>query len=384
MRETPDKKPAVSEAEHLLDNRKERNLTMRYLAFATFVGLLLSLSPSLAPSPAGERLHYQLAADYAAKDNGHAVLVMINGKAVFERYDNGHTATTPSHLHSATKTFWAPVVAAMIEDKLISSFDEPASETITEWKNDPRKSKITVRHLLTLTAGLVQDSVNLQGHNRPTLAPDLYKHAAGLKADKEPGESFLYGPSCFYALGELMKRKLAAKKQTPLEYLRQRILDPIGAKHGEWVHDKSGNPHTPNGAYITAREWIKFGQLLLDGGRYQGKQILRKELLRFEGSKANPGYGMTAWLNLPGGRGATPNQVSNPKDKAGWIYPNGLTDIYMAGGAGGNRLYIIPSKKMVIVRNGESPSFSDAVFLGLLFDGKAPEGAAQSARSRPL
>lgn len=77
------------------------NQVMKYLAFATIVGFLLSLSPWLAPSLAGERLHYQLAADYAAKDNGHAVLVMLDGKIVFERYDNGHTAATTHHLHSA-------------------------------------------------------------------------------------------------------------------------------------------------------------------------------------------------------------------------------------------------------------------------------------------
>ncbi len=142
------------------------------------------------------------------------------------------TAAAPHHPFSATRTFWGPVVAAMIEDKLISSFDEPACETITEWKSDPRKSKITVRSLLNLTAGLAQDITNLQGHNRPTLAPDLYKHAVGLQANKEPGESFLYGPSCFYALGELMKRKLAAKKETPLDYLKQHILNPIGSNIG--------------------------------------------------------------------------------------------------------------------------------------------------------
>jgi CubicO group peptidase (beta-lactamase class C family) len=95
----------------------------------------------------------------------------------------------------------------MVEDGLIASFDEPAWKTLPEWKDHPRKSRITLRHLLTLTAGLVQDLPALQGLN-PS-APHLYAHAVGVRALREPGTSFRYGASCYYVLGEIMKRKLA-------------------------------------------------------------------------------------------------------------------------------------------------------------------------------
>jgi CubicO group peptidase (beta-lactamase class C family) len=315
-------------------------------------------------------LHFQLAADYSARGSGHAVLVMVDGKVVFERYDNGWTADKPHNLYSGTKTFWGPAVAAMMEDGLIGSLDEPVSETITEWKSDPRKQRITIKQLLDLTAGLVQDVVNLQG-DRTTLAPDLFRHSIGVRTITEPGARFSYGPSCYYVLGELMKRKLATRRQTPLQYLEQRILQPIGLRTGEWVHDKAGNPHMPNGAFVSARDWLKLGELLLNKGQYHGRQVIRSDLLRFEGSRANPGYGFTAWLNRPGGSSSEGRQVvSSPTDPGGWIYPRGLPDLYMAGGAGGQRLYIIPSRNVLIVRMGEAPAFNDAVFLGLLFDGR--------------
>ncbi len=130
---------------------------------------------------------FKQAADYSARHGGRAVLVMVAGKTMFERYDNGFGPDTATHLHSATKGFWGPVIAAMIEDELITSFDELASKTLPEWKEHPRKSRITLRHLLTLSAGLVQDVVNLQGHDRPTLAPDLYKHAIGVSAARRAG-----------------------------------------------------------------------------------------------------------------------------------------------------------------------------------------------------
>jgi CubicO group peptidase (beta-lactamase class C family) len=322
-----------------------------------------------APAWAQTPEQFRASADYSARHNGHAVLVMVDGKIVFERYDNGHSADQPHNLYSGTKTFWGPVVAALIEDGLVTSLDEPVSRTITEWRSDARKSRITIRNLLDLNAGLAQDIQNLQREDRPTLAGDLYKHALTVRSVAEPGERFVYGPSTYYVLGELMKRKLAARKQSPLQYLEQRILTPIGVRVGRWTRDRAGNPHIPNGAYLTGRDWLKFGELLLHRGKHQGRQIVRPELLQFVGSTANPGYGFTAWLNKPGGRSSSGRgAASSPSDKGGWIYPPGLPDIYMAAGAGAQRLYIIPSRRTVIVRFGQSPRFIDREFLARLLD----------------
>ena len=335
--------------------------------------------PGAVPTPENSKR----AADYSAKHGGRAVLVMVAGKTVFERYDNGFGPDTATHLHSATKGFWGPVIAAMIEDGLIGSYDELASKTLPEWKEHARKSRITLRHLLTLSAGLVQDVVNLQGHARPTLAPDLYKHAIGVLAAREPGATFQYGPSCYYVLGEIMKRKLAARKQAPLDYLKQRILDPIGVKVGDWVHDASGNPHIPNGAHLTARNWAKYGQWLLQGGEWNGKQIVAKELLDelVKPSKANPGHGLALWLNQPGGRGAVgvAGQRSDPGDKAGWIYRGDHSNLFAALGAGKCRMYVIPSLEMVALRQGDSKidRFDDYTFLSLLLTGRSPDSASQ-------
>ena len=327
---------------------------------------------TLAPDAAT----YKKAADYSAENNGRAVLVMRKGEVVFERYDNGFDAETSTHLHSATKGFWGPVIAAMIEDGLIESFDEPASKTLTEWANHPRKSKITLRHLLTLSAGLVQDVENLQGHERETLAPDLYRHAIGVMALREPGAQFQYGPSCYYVLGEIMKRKLTVKQQTPLDYLKQRILNPIGVTTGEWVHDASGNPHIPNGAFLRAKEWAKYGQWLLQGGEWEGKQIVRKDLLEelIVPSKANPGHGLALWLNHPEGQGSHPLQATPKGSPGGWIFHDGCTDLFAALGAGKCRMYVIPSLNMVALRMGDSERdrFSDDTFLRLLLTADTP------------
>ena len=325
---------------------------------------------------------FKKAADYSAQNNGRAVLILHKGEIAFERYDNDFDADTSTHLHSAKKAFWGPVIAAMIEDGLIESFDELASKTLPEWTNHPRKSRITLRHLLTLSAGLVQDVEKLQGEDRDTLAPDLYQHAIGVPVMWEPGSRFQYGPSCYYALGEIMKRKLAPKEQTPLDYLKQRILDPIGVKTGEWIHDAAGNPHIPNGGYVTARDWAKYGQWLLQFGEWEGKQIVRKDLLEqlVVPSTANPGHGLALWLNRPDGQGSSPLQKTPKGAPGGWIFHDGCTDLFGALGAGKCRMYVIPSLDIVALRmcDEERDRFNDNTFLHLLLT--AGKSVAESAK----
>ena len=314
----------------------------------------------------------QLAAEYSARHKGRAVLVLLGGQVICERYDNGHTADKPVHLHSATKSFWGPVAAAMLQDGLMMSLNEQVADTVTDWQSDGRKRRITVRELLNLTSGLRQ-AHPLKDPLRDPRTSDKYQHAIGLEAAFEPGARFIYGPNHYYVLGAWMKRKLANRNQSPVDYLKQRILDPIGVKVARWDHDPSGNPDMPNGAYLTARDWARFGQLLLQGGEWDRKRIIRKDLLElcFEPSKANPGYGLTFWLNRPNGRG--PQILGNPVAPkgaaAGFIFPEGYPDLFMAAGTGKNLLYVIPSLKMVVVRQAEGEQikgYDDAVFLGLL------------------
>lgn len=325
-------------------------------------------------------LDTEAAAAYSAKNAGRTMLVMVDGELVFERYSNGATAKTATHLFSATKGFWGPVVAAMIEDGLIESFDEPAIKTLPEWKSDPQKSRITLRHLLNLSAGLDRDLEKLQGHARETLADDLYKQAIHEPLVFRPGTRFQYGPVCYYALGEILKRKLKAKKQSPRDYLKARILDPIGVTWSKWVEDKSGNPHLPNGSYFTAREWIKYGRWLLQKGTWKGKPIVKRELFEelLKPSEQNAGHGLALWLNTPGGYGVVRarGMSSSPDDEGGAIYRDGHPDLFAAMGAGKCRMYMIPKRNMVVLRQADAgedeldQDYDDSTFLSLLLTGK--------------
>jgi CubicO group peptidase (beta-lactamase class C family) len=315
-----------------------------------------------AQNALSEQQRYKLAAEYSEQSRGLSVLVMKGDKIVFEEYQNGHSADRPWMLASGTKSFSGVLLAAAIEDGLIRSFDEKVSDTITEWKNDPRKSKITIRQLLSLTSGIEVGQIG---------RVPMYSEAINSTSSYDPGTHFEYGPVPFQTFGELMIRKLRPKNETVMSYLKRRVLDPIGLKVASW-RDFDGQPLLPHGASLTAREWAKFGLLLKNGGRWNGKQIIRKTLLDelVKGSKTNPAYGLTFWLNKPGidPRGQPTQARFEDISRTGLV---GVNELYMAAGAGNQRLYIIPSLDMVVVRQGRLAPYDDREFLTRLLLGRS-------------
>ena len=309
--------------------------------------------------PLSEQERYKLAAEYSEQNNGTAVFVIKGDKVVFEDYKNGFLGKFPHFLASGTKSFVGVMAVAAQEDGLLK-LDDKVSDTITEWREDERK-QITIRQLLSLTSGI--DA----GEN---LSPPSFSEAAGYKTKHQPGEVFEYGPVPFQVFGELMKRKLAPKNETVRQYLNRRILDPIGMKIAYW-HKIDGDLDLPGGAFATASEWAKFGLFLKNGGSWEGKQIVSKKLLDecFVGTKANPAYGISFWLNSAG-----VNAAGNAIRVRDELNVNGVMtqiakDLFLAAGAGNQRLYVIRSLDLVIVRQGNFGKFDDREFLGRLILG---------------
>ena len=285
---------------------------------------------------------FKPAADYLSTCNGHALLVYRDGQLVFEDYLNGYRRDDPHRLASGTKSFVGVLAAMAVGDRLIK-LEERVASTLTEWQDDDRKKQITIRQLLTLTSGIAGGDVG----DVPS-----YKDAVRLAEAKfPPGEKFQYGPVPFQCFGELLRRKLEPSKETVESYLQRRLLGPIGLKPSFWRKDAHGNPNLPSGAHLTAREWAKFGLFVLNKGAWEGKQLVSEKLLAecFQGTKAHPTYGLTFWLNASDER---------PRD------------LVMAAGAGKQKLYIVPSQKLLIVQFAEaSRRFQERELMRLVLDG---------------
>lgn len=341
---------------------QDKNITTAAIVVFVIVCLLFIVSYSSAQTKQlTEEERYQLAADYSAETHGVSVLIVKGDKTVFEEYQNGKSSDAPHFLASGTKSFSGVMLAAAIEDKLVKDFDEKVSETITEWKADKQKSRITLRQLLSLTSGIDAGEIG----RVPT-----YAEAINFPVRYEPGTKFEYGPVPFQIFGEVMRRKLAPKKESVMDYLKRRILSPLGLRVAFWRNGFDGHPLLPQGANLSAREWAKFGQFLKAGGKWGDKQIVPKKLLDqlTVGSKANPAYGLTFWLNRVG---IDPRGAATAVRVEAGAGGDAVKDLYMAAGAGNQRLYIIPSRDLVIVRQGNFGRFDDREFLGRLIFGKA-------------
>ena len=307
------------------------------------------------------------AAKYSESRRGAAMLVIQNGRTIFEHYANGGSASRRWPIFSGTKSFWGIAALAAVQDRLFR-LDDPVSDTITEWKSEPRKSQITIRQLLSQTDG-IEGASRLQ---RPSMR-DRNALAIQLPVIAGPGTAFIYGPSHLQIFAELLRRKL--KGRSTIGYVESHVLNRLGLGHLNYKKDTRGNPLPATGFELTACEWARLGELVLGNGNYHGRQIVPASLARetFVGSQVNPSYGLTFWLNhqASGGREADIERMLDlPWQNAEWtgvcICKDAPADMVVALGSHYQRLFIIPSLKAIIVRQGSGRSFSDAQFLRLV------------------
>jgi CubicO group peptidase (beta-lactamase class C family) len=335
---------------------------MPFCALLVFAALSAPSSAQLPPQLTQQNL--EMAANYSEAQDGVSILVLHKGQVVFERYPDGHSADEAHWLASGTKSFCGVMAAAAVQDGLLT-LDERVCETIAEWKDDPLKAQVTIRQLLSLTSGIRPGSVG---------RPPTYAEAVESAVIDPPGTMFRYGPASFQIFGEVMRRKLAATNEDPLAYLKRRVFDPIGLQFDAWRKGKDGNAQWPSGAKLTAREWSKFGHLLLHKGEWNGKKLVDKDTLDacFKGNPANPMYGLSFWLpseaKKQGAKVASPRR-NRTNDIS---FAPGAPEIVMAAGALGQRLYVVPSMELVIIRQGTGPHFRDQDFLQRFFKGEAP------------
>lgn len=300
----------------------------------------------------------QAAIAYSTGRAGAAVLALRDGKPVCEGYSGAGGADRPMEIWSGTKSFVGLMAAAAIQDGLLT-LDEPVAKTLPEWRDDAQEARVTLRQVLSLTSG-VRSQVG---------RPPTYADAVAIPLSTPPGEAFSYGPGPYQLFGEVMRRKLVAAGQPgdPYLYLKRRILDPIGLVPGGWRRLPNGDALLPQGAVLTAGEWVKFGELVRGGGVWEGKPLVDRAAFAelFKGSAANPSYGLTFWLpnpnNAPPTRGAG-SDINRAPDLP--------RDLVLAAGAGNQRLFIIPSRKLVVARLAEfdggpqpGPRWSDAEFI---------------------
>ena len=270
----------------------------------------------------------EAAVRYSAKHGNEATVIMLDDEIAAEEYGNGFNAEKAHALYSGTKSFWGPLAIRAEEDGLLR-LDENVAETIDEWRDDVAKRQITVRMLLSLTAGF--------GFGGLGSAVPPYERAIATPLKNTPGATFTYGGVPLQIFGALLSRKLEAASlgDSPHEYLMKRLLAPARVDVASWRILGDGTKPLPTGAFLTAREWLRYGS-------YVAKR--RDEFAAcFQASEAHGRYGLGWWLD--------PEQ-----------------SFFYASGSGGQGLYIIPAQDLVAVHFGKSSSYRHPAFLKSLLN----------------
>ena len=217
---------------------------------------------------------------------------------------------------------------------------------------DALKEKIKVKHLLSMTSGLPGESTGILG--MPTAVDSgPFECALGKTANRfglwagkltaEPGSRWDYSDvgMCHLAL---MFSHITGREME--DYLRERVLDPIGIENLSWdIQGGSGfmgphtNPHT--GIHISARELARFGYLMLNKGKWEDRQLIPEgwvDLATASSQQLNPDYGYTWWVNTNG-----------------TCWPGLPRDMFALMGYRSNKCYIIPSLDLIVARVGSGP-----------------------------
>lgn len=270
---------------------------------------------------------------YLEEKHTRGFIILVDGKIVVENYFNGHSASTNWYWASAGKTLTATMVGIAEQENHLNINDKVSDYLGTGWTSLPlaKENMITNKHLLTMTSGL-DDAVN-----EDCITPDclVYKTDAGTR--------WAYH-NVYVKLQDVVA---ASTSQTYSSYFNSKLRDKIGM-NGAWI--QSGN----NSVYwSTPRSMARFGLLMLNKGKWNNEIVLNQNY--FEGAtntsqNINLGYGYLWWLNGKANYHLPQSQLQFP----GSIIPEGPNDMFMALGKNDQKIYVIPSKKMVVIRMGEA------------------------------
>ncbi len=297
---------------------------------------------------------------YSDSLGGHALLVWQGGEVRYEKYGEGVTADTRFETYSMHKSVLGLVYGAALRDGIIGSLDQTAGEYLPEWANDPR-GQITLRQLLTMESGLSQGPIDVKA-----------ELALAAQIDVPPGSRFEYNNANSEIAGVILDRALKkAGRGDYAAYLSKVLLQPLGAGDAHiWLDHEGGEPRFFAFLQMRARDWLRVGILIDHKGQFDDAQVLPAAWIKAvtTPSALNPNYGLQVWIGSPWVR----YRAYGPRNpiKMSHAEPYLALDLVYFDGFGGERVYVVPSLDLVIVRIGEaSLAFDDSIIPNAIIAG---------------
>lgn len=301
------------------------------------------------PSPQFQQA-LQAVARYAQERNSTGLLVIHRGEVVLEQYWQGYDQTSAFNAMSMSKSIVGLLVGAAISEGAIQSLDDPVAQYLPEWQQDDR-SKITLRDLIYMQSGLRNE------RNTSRITSDLVHLYIGSNVEQTalniplvnpPGQFFSYNNVNSQVLAIVLERATGIAYP---DYLSSRLWQPLGANDaGIWLDRPGGMAKTFCCLFATLRDWAKVGQMLLAQGQFKNSQVIPTDWIQdmLTPSPLEPTFGKHIWL-----KARTPDMLNvDPAATSPFL----AEDTFYLDGRDLQRVFIIPSRELVIVRMGENPN----------------------------
>ncbi|MDU9390686.1 serine hydrolase [Pseudomonas sp. zfem002] len=271
-----------------------------------------------------------------------ALLVIRDGRVLFERYANPTTAETPHLTWSISKSVLATVLGVAYGEGRFK-LDDPAAKFYPPMQAHPQ---LRIEDLLHWASGLDWQEDYEYAPLKSSVVAMLYTRGRGDMAGftaahgvaAAPGERFLYSSGDSNVLAAALRQMVGAEAYA--DYPWQALFEPLGIRQAVWERDAQGTFVGSSYLYMTARELARIGQLMLDDGRWQGRQLLPADWVAFN-RKAFAKASIEPGEPLPGGHWWL-NQAG--------AWPDAPADTFAALGHWGQGLYVLPQQRLVIVR----------------------------------
>jgi CubicO group peptidase (beta-lactamase class C family) len=294
------------------------------------------------------------AIEYAATPafNTEGLVIIRKGHIVGEAYFGDFKINSRHVSHSMAKSFTSTLVGIAIDKGLIKDVDERICQYYKEWNckdKDDFRSRITIRHAMTLTTGLewqenwsrwdpaANDALKMGQTGR------FIYYMSQRKGLYEPGERFYYSTGDPMLLSRVIQETTGV---TALEFGRQNLFMPLNINNIDWEKDQDGYTATAWGLHATVRDYAKFGYLFLKEGRWEDRPVVSVKWVE-KSTQTDPSvktwdaYGYLWHVNLPKRLSINRSPISTDTIPA---------DGYMAEGVLGQNIFILPSQDLVIVR----------------------------------
>jgi CubicO group peptidase (beta-lactamase class C family) len=259
-----------------------------------------------------------------------SLLVSHRGQLVLERYFNGARAAQPVNIKSASKSVISALVGIAVSKGMIKSVDQPIVDFFPELAKDPetRKRDISVEDLLTMRSGLA--STSGRGYGAWVQSRNWVQYVLRRALLDEPGTRVEYSTGSSHLLSAILTK---AAKTSTWQFAQEELAKPLGFSLAKWPVDPQGIYFGGNEMLLTPRQMLRFGELYLNGGRVGDRQLIQQEWI----DKTQVGRGQSRWGS------------DREYGYGFWIRDFAGHRSYYAWGYGGQFIFIVPDRELVIV-----------------------------------